>query len=907
MSVAFDPSAGATGFVEAMEGLPDIDEDDEEVEEEDEEAKVSEHDDADAKSCASSWCPANLPIMWPSGKKKAPSCKICGVKASAPTNLAPSSRVQSGGLVPWREYYKVRDDMGNIIGRYPKGSICSLSDMMFYALAYHVKFGTKKALMLGVAQKKKEHVEAHQQLLQAQKEWIKKQLEDPDHCTFRSKTKAKDIEKELVVRNSQIGRFRAPKKQFVLTDDWDTEEDGVFDKAKEVEEVVFGALRKGCWVLKGKKGHYDYDSFDQTAVEDIAREECGTGSIVEAAIETKREAIQDARASVEAGRDAVTVVAPLRNACDILSLAALSVGASTGKRKADNDAETICYGGGGPGETEEEDEGSEQEDEDSDEEPAPRLGNYFAKAKTSPASHKKPVSGPAPKGPQLAKPKAGRVAKQASSPATMAPATKAPAAKGNVSANRGATRGAASPATVDADESAFSLDGRVMRMQASIVAATNVAKEAMERVVFDEELQGSALVGASLAAFQTAARDKCKTLAKAKAEIAVMLRRVDISKSSKSLEREVSALKAVSDDIQSLTQFCQLAQGKSSDLDAWELSYAAVTKMGHAVSLPYVLCVLDAKMEKRVLFHEYSTAFGMFLRGAKEATMLLEKSCEDAVRIYAENACERIVTNRLVKFGKAPGKELKETLELLNVLCEYARKPEFVAPVVDSRLRVLLPLIDCRATSYKLLHEQLAYVDTYRELPNEQQTDGGWLDLFCKSPSPHYTYACSVYQERRGEAESETVVEDISAGYGGDLEAQFEENPRAVLDGVLATETKAIEALQKKAEHPLSPAQKETLLACLTLGREKVRRAVDSRICKAIVSLADMANEAVVNRGFSLLDGAGLEGALSPGVLSFSIVWPGVLCYRCFMWYGLGCFMVSRLKFYIMYYVQSFK
>ena len=162
--------------------------------------------------------------------------------------------------------------------------------------------------------------------------------------------------------SSRKSRFKKPKKQFVLTADWDEKVDGPWDPSKEVSEKVFGVLQKGVWVLQGKKGHFEFEEEDELAVESVNREEHGDDEIVAAAIDTKLNVLHADMAALSKDRDAVTVEAPMRSAADVFSLAGLAPPGTAGT-DADDDCGTVVYSYGNDGPEPECDYESEDDEE----------------------------------------------------------------------------------------------------------------------------------------------------------------------------------------------------------------------------------------------------------------------------------------------------------------------------------------------------------------------------------------------------------------------------------------------------------------------------------------------------------------------------------------------------------------
>ena len=60
----------------------------------------------------------------------------------------------------------------------------------------------------------------------------------------------------------------APKKQFVTQEAWDSQQYGDYDSTKEVIERLWGRDVKGIWIHAGKKGVYDYEEYQDSALQE---------------------------------------------------------------------------------------------------------------------------------------------------------------------------------------------------------------------------------------------------------------------------------------------------------------------------------------------------------------------------------------------------------------------------------------------------------------------------------------------------------------------------------------------------------------------------------------------------------------------------------------------------------------
>ena len=150
----------------------------------------------------------------------------------------------------------------------------------------------------------------HRGFLNARKEWVRQHNEGgPDRKRLKSKKELQEARKQLDVVKKLGGKFLAPKKQFILEEDWDETEHGPFDPSKVVTENIMGKDQKGIWRLKGKKGVFDYEEYQDAAVEERENihDSKEDGPFSEEALARKRKAVMEQVAEGSRARDKVAV------------------------------------------------------------------------------------------------------------------------------------------------------------------------------------------------------------------------------------------------------------------------------------------------------------------------------------------------------------------------------------------------------------------------------------------------------------------------------------------------------------------------------------------------------------------------------------------------------------------------
>ena len=156
----------------------------------------------------------------------------------------------------------------------------------------------------------KVHQADHRGFLNSRKAWIRQHNEaGPDRKRLKSKKELQEARKHLDLVQQTGGRFIAPKKEFVCEDDWDPAVHGDFDPAKVVTENILGKQVKGIWRLKGRKGVFEFEEYQDTAVQERenvhdSRED---GPFSEEALARKRKAVMDQVGEGSRARDKAAV------------------------------------------------------------------------------------------------------------------------------------------------------------------------------------------------------------------------------------------------------------------------------------------------------------------------------------------------------------------------------------------------------------------------------------------------------------------------------------------------------------------------------------------------------------------------------------------------------------------------
>lgn len=116
---------------------------------------------------------------------------------------------------------------------------------------------------------KKANQNDHRGFLASRKAWVRQHNEGgPTRKRLQSKKELQEALKQMQMTRSTGGKFIAPKKQFVTQEAWDSQQYGDYDSTKEVIERLWGRDVKGIWIHAGKKGVYDYEEYQDSALQE---------------------------------------------------------------------------------------------------------------------------------------------------------------------------------------------------------------------------------------------------------------------------------------------------------------------------------------------------------------------------------------------------------------------------------------------------------------------------------------------------------------------------------------------------------------------------------------------------------------------------------------------------------------
>ena len=765
-------------------------------------------DDDDTKSLASTDISlSELPICMPDDP---PRCFMCSQKADSITPL-----VSSKGYRPWVSYTKVKQ-AGKVAFRKPCGRICSICRNVYHCGGFATRYGSLANYKILMS--KKDGKQLHAEFLAALKDWIRQHNEDPERTKLKSKRRLLDAQRSLTVEREVGGKFKAPKKNFVLVDAWDPVEDGEFDESKVVEQKVFGKVQKGIWVLKGKKGHYEFEEHDGTLMREKTREEEGCGDLVDMAIEAKKEVLHGSFNKARENRDAIAIEAPRFPIADLFAMVdGGNIGTASGQDAAPASGQ----------ECGEEDSpqliGISDEEEDlKDADEATRLSDVFSsgvsvqgKPKGQPqgkAKHAQAKRPPSQKArPQAMKTASGQDGQQSASHTP----THQPRPQARKSPQSATT------ASGQADGLTFKLDGRGERMRQSAQDTRAAMERKLLTIKFDEcQDHVMAITGAALDEFKVQLKAKAMVAAEIKGAVKTMVGRLEKSVQYESgvFEADIAAFTEILRKVAVVMDFLQFMRGGAA-LDLTD-AMATIDEMQRLYELGniYTLRIFEVKVQMAMTYQDAKKACGLMTVNSEEAKSLMGTLSPEQFAAFVRGVTDDIVIGLLGDVKVLPNGitivKPANRQQLQDLFDAASGQDNFLVPNLPEYLETSLPIINCRSVHATALGQALARVDAYSEVPMEEKegSESLILQFFLTKGAGEdlLTVAQGVYAERKDETINETSVmenvnssrafQDIRGADTIDLDKLLKH-----VDGTIALLTRT------KAQKPLNTTQKSTV------------------------------------------------------------------------------------------------
>ena len=574
-------------------------------------------------------------------KFKVPVCFMCGIKANEPSPIT----TDNGALVAWRGYKK--HFVGSELCRKPKGEKCRICTNVYCLIGFNAKHGTIDTYKKNVHAKGNN--EEHGIFLDQRKAWIKehnkKTADNVNHDQSLTRTSKQSLKRKLEVAKVASSKIRGPKRRFIESTDWDENLDGVFDKTKEVEEVLRGKTRKGIWVLVGRKGVWDAIDEDGMEVRDTTLEGDGSSSLDHAAMNNKRARIEEARLEDIEKREATAVEVKPMQLSALLALAGCEVPlasedaaeSTTALDQESSDDDIVIN--------------SDEEDESDNDNEKSRLTSYFQGSSSSVSGQNAKAKAAA--GKEVKKVAVNVKAKEAKAKVNKDNQVVSVAAAGPNVAAAPAKANASNVSAKDSVNTVNTIDGRVERMTKHVETVIENVKDVLEKVEFDEDFDGLSLAGEGEKAFVEALKAKANDLTKGKTTALDAITRISRSRSQNDAFDELKTeLEGLYEKLLTLLAFTYFNLKPIKDLQGAVTSFMEIVEMGYALTKPYLLRLVDAHFHLNLVNQNDEEVCSMIQSTSELHAMLLRGlSLEEIQEIFISKV-EQTLVDLLTRFVK---------------------------------------------------------------------------------------------------------------------------------------------------------------------------------------------------------------------------------------------------------------
>ena len=498
---------------------------------------------------------ADLETTFPQGMTKFPTCFLCQQTANS------GSPLKSGGLRPWLNYKRVINKKSRqATAKIPKGKICSICRTVYKTIGYDYKYGVKNkfAKYKEAISSPSEGTKTHKKFLSAVADWIKQyNREDAFDSHGNSKTRMSLKSRKQVharhrlIETSKGNTFRVHgrEKVFIEQKHWDpTKDGGDYDKSKEVELVIDGVTKTGCFKFTGRAGVHKVEELDDTTMIEKTVEQEGEGDLNDLAMANTAEALNLQRKAAIRERESHTVDGDI---LDLSQLFAIVAGEGKPSNADGKEAEGVPKKKEADDEATEDELGSDEEEvasseDDDDGDADERFSHFFGKKQKLGSS-----TGPSTPSKTKKSSPASSSQKKSHGPDSAAKVGKRPSGG---TGSEETSPPAKAPRKLDITR----LDGRGERLAQTVDECLSEEGARIEGVSFDEEQLGTALFGTALADFNSSVTKKGVTFDATRKKIVDMIRRVDASANKESLGRrreQLLLLKEKSDAGSNFVQF----------------------------------------------------------------------------------------------------------------------------------------------------------------------------------------------------------------------------------------------------------------------------------------------------------------------------------------------------------------
>ena len=231
-------------------------------------------------------------------------CRLCGSNATSLSPLiSPIYLAKYGKTVPWAGYSPVTVDGEQC--RKPKGRFCMICRNVFNVSGLEDLHTSLAAFYSFTCMP--QNADHGRTFMANHASWIEKANTAVDDgqsaCRLKGGKELKERATSLNIKHKEFSEFESPDWDLVTKDAWCPQKDGgAYDPDKEVQAEVFGVMRTGIWVQRGRSGVFKWKQKESKGIEQSTLDDDGTQPFAKERLDRKLHVFRQGQANFEKER-----------------------------------------------------------------------------------------------------------------------------------------------------------------------------------------------------------------------------------------------------------------------------------------------------------------------------------------------------------------------------------------------------------------------------------------------------------------------------------------------------------------------------------------------------------------------------------------------------------------------------
>ena len=383
---------------------------------------------------------------------------------------------------------------------------------------------------------------------------------------------------------------------------------GKLDTDKIVTETIFDEAKKGVWVLEGKRGHFEFEEFDERAFKERKIEDDGADPFAEERQQAKRTAVIDGFRNVSKAREAKAIDMPTVGLEEMLKMAKETIGG-----QEEGATTKTC-----------DDEESDSQKLSEDEAPTMSSGKrsklmaIFGASVQSAGSSSLADAGTG-KAPPKSKKCGGSGVKSATASGQVSSLATAPRTSAMASLPDAAGSGKKRRTDLCSREDVV-LDGRGARLKSTLDSCAAESESALE----DVDMYSDSVIMLNTAKADRPGVGKhisecSRIVAKVESQAKLVYDRVEKSANATLLSTEMQRLANVREKAKAMSMYLKLLRDSNPDPEAFSHTMASLIEFGAEFSQEHHALALHMSCMHALMFSDFDTLMSFFNNGSREA------------------------------------------------------------------------------------------------------------------------------------------------------------------------------------------------------------------------------------------------------------------------------------------------